>query len=71
MTLLFFLQVSLPVVRRFVSSVNEKALGSDVIRGIRPEQQLVKVFCVFLFSSGMIYLFCILEFGVVYILQLG
>jgi signal recognition particle subunit SRP54 len=42
-----FLQVSLPVVRRFVSSVSEKALGSDVIRGIRPEQQLVKVFFVF------------------------
>ncbi|VAI03698.1 unnamed protein product [Triticum turgidum subsp. durum] len=35
--------VSLPVVRRFVSSVGEKALGSDVIRGIRPEQQLVKI----------------------------
>uniref|UniRef100_A0A8R7Q3N8 Signal recognition particle SRP54 helical bundle domain-containing protein n=1 Tax=Triticum urartu TaxID=4572 RepID=A0A8R7Q3N8_TRIUA len=35
--------VSLPVVRRFVSSVSEKALGSDVIRGIRPEQQLVKI----------------------------
>lgn len=29
--------------RRFVSSISEKALGSDLIRGVRPEQQLVKV----------------------------
>ncbi|RLM98224.1 hypothetical protein C2845_PM06G13980 [Panicum miliaceum] len=35
--------VSLPVVRRFVSSVSEKALGADTIRGVRPEQQLVKI----------------------------
>uniref|UniRef100_A0A0D3HID3 signal-recognition-particle GTPase n=1 Tax=Oryza barthii TaxID=65489 RepID=A0A0D3HID3_9ORYZ len=35
--------VSLPVVRRFVSSISEKALGSDLIRGVRPEQQLVKI----------------------------
>lgn len=47
------LQVSLPVVRRFVSSVSEKALGSDVIRGIRPEQQLVKVFCVFVWQLAL------------------
>ncbi|WVZ60176.1 hypothetical protein U9M48_010229 [Paspalum notatum var. saurae] len=35
--------VSLPVVRRFIESVSEKAVGTDVIRGVKPEQQLVKV----------------------------
>ncbi|KAK3118416.1 hypothetical protein QOZ80_9BG0698730 [Eleusine coracana subsp. coracana] len=35
--------VSLPVVRRFIESVSEKAAGTDVIRGVRPDQQLVKV----------------------------
>ncbi|TVU26883.1 hypothetical protein EJB05_29454 [Eragrostis curvula] len=35
--------VSLPVVRRFIESVSEKAVGTDVIRGIKPDQQLVKV----------------------------
>ncbi|KAL6905616.1 hypothetical protein ACP4OV_003217 [Aristida adscensionis] len=35
--------VSLPVVRRFVSSVTEKALGANTIRGVRPDQQLVKI----------------------------
>ncbi|GJP49599.1 hypothetical protein CLOM_g8786 [Closterium sp. NIES-68] len=35
--------VSLPVVRRFVREVTEKAVGVDVIRGVRPDQQLVKV----------------------------
>ncbi|KAL6640407.1 hypothetical protein ACP70R_021530 [Stipagrostis hirtigluma subsp. patula] len=35
--------VSLPVVRRFIESVTEKAVGTDVIRGVRPDQQLVKV----------------------------
>lgn len=35
--------VSLPVVRRFIESVSEKAVGTDVIRGVRPDQQLVKV----------------------------
>nr|AAX95238.1 signal recognition particle protein, putative [Oryza sativa Japonica Group] len=45
--------VSLPVVRRFVSSISEKALGSDLIRGVRPEQQLVKTnLCAF--STGQI-----------------
>jgi signal recognition particle subunit SRP54 len=38
------LQVSLPVVRRFIESVSEKAVGTDVIRGVRPDQQLVKVY---------------------------
>uniref|UniRef100_A0A0A9EQV5 Si496035e06 n=1 Tax=Arundo donax TaxID=35708 RepID=A0A0A9EQV5_ARUDO len=37
--------VSLPIVRRFVSSVSEKALGAGTIRGVRPDQQLVKVSC--------------------------
>ncbi|XP_015698067.1 signal recognition particle 54 kDa protein, chloroplastic-like isoform X1 [Oryza brachyantha] len=35
--------VSLPVVRSFIESVTEKAAGTDVIRGVKPEQQLVKV----------------------------
>uniref|UniRef100_K3Y6D7 signal-recognition-particle GTPase n=1 Tax=Setaria italica TaxID=4555 RepID=K3Y6D7_SETIT len=35
--------VSLPVVRRFVSSISEKALGADTIKGVRPDQQLVKI----------------------------
>lgn len=37
------LQVSLPVVRRFVQSVSDQAVGVGVIRGVRPDQQLVKV----------------------------
>ncbi len=36
-------QVSLPVVRQFVARVEEKALGVKVIKGIKPDQQLVKV----------------------------
>lgn len=35
--------VSLPVVRKFVKSVSEKAVGTEVVRGVRPDQQLVKV----------------------------
>ncbi|KAJ7537310.1 hypothetical protein O6H91_11G000600 [Diphasiastrum complanatum] len=35
--------VSLPVVRRFVNSVSEKAIGTGVIRGVKPDQQLVKL----------------------------
>eukprot|EP01018_Ginkgo_biloba_P030733 Gb_10951 [translate_table: standard] len=35
--------VSLPVVRRFVKVVTEQAIGVGVIRGVRPDQQLVKV----------------------------
>ncbi|CAH9127775.1 unnamed protein product [Cuscuta epithymum] len=35
--------VSLPVVRRFVESVSEQAVGSSLIRGVRPDQQLVKI----------------------------
>ena len=35
--------VSLPVVRRFVTRVQESALGAKVTKGVRPDQQLVKV----------------------------
>ncbi|XP_038986687.1 signal recognition particle 54 kDa protein, chloroplastic-like [Phoenix dactylifera] len=35
--------VSLPVVRRFVQSVGEQAVGVGLIRGVRPDQQLVKI----------------------------
>ncbi|XP_078434920.1 chloroplast signal recognition particle 54 kDa subunit [Wolffia australiana] len=35
--------VSLPVVRRFVQSVTEQAVGVDLIKGVQPDQQLVKV----------------------------
>jgi len=35
--------VSLPVVRRFVKRVEEKAIGTDVTVGLKPDQQLVKV----------------------------
>ncbi|KAL8152934.1 LOW QUALITY PROTEIN: hypothetical protein V2J09_010694 [Rumex salicifolius] len=34
--------VSLPVVRRFVQSVSDQAVGIDLIKGVRPDQQLVK-----------------------------
>ncbi|CAM8968255.1 unnamed protein product [Rhodiola kirilowii] len=35
--------VSLPVVRRFVQTVSEQAIGVGVIRGVKPDQQLVKI----------------------------
>nr|GMC88846.1 signal recognition particle 54 kDa protein, chloroplastic [Ipomoea batatas] len=35
--------VSLPVVRRFIESVTENAVGTSLIRGVRPDQQLVKI----------------------------
>ncbi|KAK9985834.1 hypothetical protein SO802_030785 [Lithocarpus litseifolius] len=35
--------VSLPVVRRFVQAVSEQAVGVGLIRGVKPDQQLVKV----------------------------
>lgn len=35
--------VSLPVVRRFVQAVSDQAVGTGVIRGVRPDQQLVKI----------------------------
>lgn len=37
------LQVSLPVVRKFVKQVEETALGVKVVKGIKPKEQLVKV----------------------------
>ena len=36
-------QVSLPVVRKFVKEIEEKALGTKVLKGVKPDQQLVKV----------------------------
>jgi hypothetical protein len=36
-------QVSLPIVRKFVASVEAAALGVKVVKGVRPDQQLVKV----------------------------
>ncbi|KAJ4840807.1 hypothetical protein Tsubulata_015065 [Turnera subulata] len=35
--------VSLPVVRRFVQSVSDQAVGVGVTRGVTPDQQLVKI----------------------------
>lgn len=35
--------VSLPVVRRFVQSVGDQAIGVGLIRGVKPDQQLVKI----------------------------
>lgn len=35
--------VSLPTVRQFVKGVEEKALGIRVVKGVSPDQQLVKV----------------------------
>ncbi|KAL6514344.1 hypothetical protein OROHE_019086 [Orobanche hederae] len=37
--------VSLSVVRRFVQAVSDQAVGTGLIRGVRPDQQLVKVLC--------------------------
>ncbi|PKA65496.1 Signal recognition particle 54 kDa protein, chloroplastic [Apostasia shenzhenica] len=35
--------VSLPVVRRFVQNVSDRVVGVGLIRGVRPDQQLVKI----------------------------
>lgn len=35
--------VALPVVRRFIDAVTEKAIGSDVLRSVTPGQQVVKI----------------------------
>ncbi|XP_047308775.1 signal recognition particle 54 kDa protein, chloroplastic-like [Impatiens glandulifera] len=35
--------VSLPVVKRFIQSVSDQAVGAGVIRGVKPDQQLVKI----------------------------
>lgn len=37
--------MSLPVVRRFVKKVEEAALGERVVKGLSPDQKLVKVWC--------------------------
>lgn len=34
--------VSLPVVRRFIKRIEDRAVGTNVIKGVRPDQQLVK-----------------------------
>ena len=38
-----WVQVSLPTVRKFVKGLEEKALGAKVVKGAKPEQQLVKI----------------------------
>jgi signal recognition particle subunit SRP54 len=35
--------VSLPVVQAFVAEVREKALGAEVVRGVSPDQQFIKL----------------------------
>ena len=34
--------VALPVVRRFIDAVTEKAIGSEVLKSVTPGQQVVK-----------------------------
>lgn len=41
--LVYFEQVTLPIVRQFVKKVEEKALGVKVIKGVKPDQMLVRV----------------------------
>ena len=35
--------VSLPVVKEFVAEVRSNALGADVVRGVSPDQQFIKL----------------------------
>ena len=35
--------VALPVVRRFIDAVTEKAIGSEVLKSVTPGQQVVKI----------------------------
>ena len=35
--------VALPVVRRFIDAVTEKAIGQDVLKSVTPGQQVVKI----------------------------
>ncbi|MGA0199084.1 MAG: signal recognition particle receptor subunit alpha, partial [Prochlorotrichaceae cyanobacterium] len=35
--------VNLQVVKAFIQDVQEKAAGADVIRGVRPDQQFIKI----------------------------
>lgn len=46
--MMIFSQVSLPVVRRFVQAVSDQAVGTGLIRGVKPDQQLVKVRFIFI-----------------------
>lgn len=39
--------MSLPVVRRFVSNVEQRAVGTNVIKGVRPDQQVRCASCDF------------------------
>lgn len=48
---LSYCQVSLTVVRRFVQAVSDQAVGTGVIRGVRPDQQLVKVYLTVAYST--------------------
>ncbi|KAI4310556.1 hypothetical protein MLD38_035526 [Melastoma candidum] len=41
--MLTYIQVSLPVVRRFVQAVSDQAVGTGLIRGVKPDQQMVKI----------------------------
>src|SRR3954464_9378639 len=42
-TALIDADVSLPVVKKFIADVRERAIGEDVIRSITPGQQVVKI----------------------------
>ena len=35
--------VALPVVRRFIDAVTERAIGQDVLRSVTPGQQVIKI----------------------------
>ena len=35
--------VALPVVKQFINSIKDKAVGEDVIRSVKPGQQVVKI----------------------------
>ena len=35
--------VALPVVKSFIASVRDKAVGSDVLKAVRPDQQVIKI----------------------------
>lgn len=35
--------VALPVVRRFIDAVTEKAIGADVLKSVTPGQQVIKI----------------------------
>ena len=35
--------VALPVVKTFITNVREKAIGADVLKSVRPDQQVIKI----------------------------